>query len=106
MFLDTQRKEKDERASKCIYEFRYEGGCSNQDTCPFSHAINDDDRNNDGMKESVAEKLSIMRNKQVKETKQDTKSTPPSQEIFSKEMAAFKKDVLQMMQTMMAGRNP
>ena len=54
-FLQEKAQEKNEKASKCIYEFRFEGACKNKDLCPFSHAITDQDREDDTMKKNIQE---------------------------------------------------
>ena len=45
-FVETIQKEKDEKASKCLNEYREKGSCRNGVKCPFSHRISEEDKKN------------------------------------------------------------
>ena len=58
---DTQLMEqiiraKDEKASKCMNEFKKEKSCRKGPTCRFSHAITDQHRNDASLKQVMAER--------------------------------------------------
>ena len=103
-YVQARRKEKDEKASKCIHEFRSEGGCRNKDRCAFSHKISQEDRNNEILKDSIKEKLSVIRNKQEKKKELDQKVDTSVN--ITKDLAMLRKEFLQMKQMMMAARDP
>ena len=107
-FIQEKIQEKNEKASKCIYEFRFEGACKNKDLCPFSHAITDQDREDNTIKKSIQEKLSIMKNKNKNVLpKINTNDGQDQAAGVSKEIAALRKEFLQMKQMMMAiNRDP
>ena len=103
-YVQAQRKEKDEKASKCFHEFRSADGCRNKDRCSFSHGITEEDRNDAALKQSIKEKLSVIRNKQEK--KKETQNSVDTSGKISEEVATLRKELLQIKQIMMSIRNP
>ena len=55
-FMELLVNAKDEKASKCINEFRKEKSCNKGKTCRFSHAITEHHRNDPALRESMAER--------------------------------------------------
>ena len=104
-YIQIKQKEKDERASRCIYEFQSKGGCRNGGECPFSHDITDSDRDDDAIKKEIKEKISLMKNHQNNDTKNQKRSDPNREKLFSKEMAALRTELLQLKE-MIAKRSP
>ena len=103
-YIQAQRKEKDERASKCIHEFRSEGECRNKDRCSFSHRITEEDRNDAVLKESIKERLSVIKNKQ--ERKKEVQNDVDTSGKISEEVATLREELRQMKQLMMSMKNP
>ena len=98
--VHTQRKVKDEKASKCVNEFRREGCCWRKDQCPFSHNISEADRNNEALKKSMDERVGIIKKKKERvsvESSQDTVQNPME---FMKSMLSLKQEFMEMMEKM------
>lgn len=55
-FVNQALKEKEEKASKCMNQFRKIGSCYRRGKCPFSHKITDEDRQNKDIKKSMNNK--------------------------------------------------
>ena len=104
-YVQARRKEKDEKASKCIHEFRSVGGCRNKERCSFSHGITEEDRNDAALKENINEKLSVIRNKQEKKKQVQSSGVDTSGKI-SAEVATLREELLQMKQLMMSMKSP
>ena len=100
------RHEKDARASKCIYEFRGEGKCKNGDQCSFSHEITENDRNSETMKQSINDKLEIMKKKkEIAVTKSSSTEADQSPERVYKEIVSLRQEFL-LIKEMIGSRNP
>ena len=111
-FIQEKIQEKNEKASKCIYEFRFEGACKNKDFCPFSHAITNQDREDNTIKKNIQEKLAIMKNKQQEVQTQKPKTGGEQDQgkadgvVVSKEIAALRQEFHQLKQMMLNKNNP
>ena len=105
-FVASQREEKDEKASKCINEFRGEGCCNRKDQCPFSHKITDLDRNNEALKKSMGERKEIIKKKKEQSTEGEQESSVLNPTEFFKDMLNLKKEFLNMMAQMKASTAP
>ena len=106
-FVASQRQEKDEKASKCLNEFRGKGCCNRKDQCPFSHKISDVDRNNEELKKSMREKTEIIKKKKDKSAVGDNESSiNNSEEKIFKDMLNLKKELLDLMAKMKASSSP
>ena len=107
----TQRKEKDEKASMCINEFRKKGDCWRKETCPYSHNITDEDRNNNISKKNMEEKVAVIRRKKeagiASIGNQISRNDTPNQvDAFLKEVIAMKKEFLEVKEFMKTLRRP
>ena len=95
-FLDACNKEKEEKAGKCIYEYRREKSCKKGKECAFSHKITDDDRKNEALKKKMADKDTIMK-KGKKKSDRKKDQTQPS---MAEEMLAFRKEFKEIKEMM------
>ena len=102
--MQRNLKEKDDKASKCLNEFREKGLCKNKDKCPFSHKISDDDRKNDDLVKKMEEKCGVMK-KRKEQTEKPRETFDPSNCL--KEMMAIRKEFAEMKELMVnLRRNP
>ena len=104
-FIRAQRKVKDEKASKCVNEFRQKGYCRRKDKCPFSHKISEDDRGNESLKKSMEERVGIILKKKD-ETSQGSHNTIQDPVEFMKSMLLLKKEVHELMEKIKVNVNP
>ena len=58
-FREKVRKIKDEKASKCINEYKEKGKCRRGLDCPFSHTISEEDKQNKELRQKVADRKNI-----------------------------------------------
>lgn len=105
-FVESQRKEKDDKASKCLNEFRREGFCRRKDQCPFSHKISKDDRNSEVLKKSMAEREVMIKKRNGDSSIENTTGPIENPVEFMKEMMTLKSEFLEFMKKMKASSSP
>ena len=109
-YMTRLRNEKDEKASKCINEFRKVGSCDNRNNCPFSHKITDADRNDSAMKARMKEKIDVLKKRREVEGVKKEEKVVNSHGVL-KEVMALRKELkeelsgLQELKEMMKAKN-
>ena len=88
-FLQSQIKEKDERASKCLNEYKKKGSCFRKDKYSFSHKINEEDRGNEETKRRMLERQAVV--KKRRELGSEKKEKKPSG-TYLEEIMAMRKE--------------
>lgn len=105
-FVLAKQREKDEKASMCIYEFQGKGFCKRKDHCSFSHKISDQDRNNEVIKKSTLEKIDNLKKKKVDLSTSNEELSMENPNEFYKGMLILKKEFLKLMEQMKAQVSP
>ena len=107
-FISLQRKEKDEKASKCINEFRGKDRCWRKELCPFSHNINEEDRNNDSLVKTMDERetMIIKKKRKSENVANANEASIENPAEFMKDMLTLKKEFMKMMEMMKTSMHP
>ena len=107
VFVENHIKEKDEKASKCLNEFRARNSCRNGNKCPFSHKISDDDRDNNDMRRKMEERCEAMKKRKELQNKQPVAVAAHDSNEWVKEMTALRLEFAEMKKEMLKmGRGP
>ena len=110
-FIGLKRQEKDEKASKCINEFRQKGSCRGKGDCPFSHNITDHDRMDNSIQKRMEEKHTAIKNRITKKVDGAVPPKGPGLSVINqvdvqKEMMTLKEELQSMKEMIKAFVRP